>query len=79
MSAWVSQLARDLEIDTSLLATRADIEALLADATGRPPGHRLAGRAGRRAHPPLVAGEAALAFDGHGGLVLEPARSTALA
>ena len=30
VAAWVSQLSRDLEIETSLVATRADIEALLA-------------------------------------------------
>ena len=29
ISAWVAQLARDLELDTTLLATRGDLEALL--------------------------------------------------
>jgi ribonuclease D len=71
VSAWVSQLTRECEIETSLVATRADIEALLADA----PSARL--RTGWRAElvgepiRQLVAGEAALAFDGHGGLLLE--------
>lgn len=71
VSAWVSQLARDLSIETSMLATRADIEALLAED----PDARLArgwraelvGEPIRR----LVAGESALAFDGDGGLLLE--------
>jgi ribonuclease D len=71
VSAWVSQLARDLRIDTSLLATRADIEALLGGIEdGRlSVGWRadLVGEPIRR----LVRGDAALAFDGKGGLLLE--------
>lgn len=71
VSAWVSQLARDLEIDTSLVATRADIESFLA---GEPDGRlRMGWRhdlVGERIEA-LVAGEAALAFNGRGGLVLE--------
>ncbi len=72
VSAWLSQLSRELRIDLSLLATRADIEALLADA----PGARL--REGWRAEVigepvrDLIGGRAALAFDGDRGLVLEP-------
>jgi ribonuclease D len=71
VSAWVSQLARDLGIDTSILATRGDLEALLRDD----PAARLAN--GWRAEAlgdavrSLVGGGAALAFDGKGGLVLE--------
>jgi ribonuclease D len=76
VSAWVSQLARDQDIDTSLLATRADIEALLrGDPDARlAQGWRaaLVGEPIRR----LVTGDAALAFDGRGGLLLE-ARSGA--
>lgn len=70
LAAWVSQRARDLGIDAALLATRADLEELLADA----PGARLA--VGWRAElvgvqvKRLVSGEAALAFTG-GELVLE--------
>ena len=72
VSAWVSQLARDLDIDTSLLATRADIEALWCATTAR----RACSPAGgptSSASPvrDLVEGEAALAFDGDGRLVLE--------
>ena len=71
VSAWVSQLSRDLEIDTTLLGTRGDIEALLRrDADARlSQGWRaeLVGEPIRR----LVDGEAALAFDGGGGLALE--------
>jgi len=70
VSAWVSQLARQQHLDTSLLATRADLVALLAGA----PEARLA--SGWRAQvlgedvKRLVAGEAALSFDGAGGLRL---------
>ena len=70
VSAWVSQLARDERIDTTLLATRADIVELLA----REPDARLS--TGWRAQlvgdgiGRLVEGRAALAFDGKGGLKL---------
>lgn len=71
VSAWIGQIARDLRIDASLLATRADLHAFLKDpATSRlGSGWRgeLVGDRVRR----LVSGEAAIAFDGHGGLVLE--------
>ena len=72
VSAWVSQLARDLHIDTTLLATRSDLVDLLVDADDA------RSRVGWRAElvgdqiRRLVDGEAALAFDGDGGLLLEP-------
>jgi len=71
ISAWVSQMARDLEIDSTLLATRGDLEALLGEA----PDARL--RQGWRAllvGDPirrLVSGEVAVAFAGDGELVIE--------
>ena len=71
VSAWISQLSRQLHIDTTLLATRADVEALLrGDETARlTVGWRadVLGQDIRR----LVEGRAALSFDGKGGLVLE--------
>lgn len=70
VSAWVSQLARDERIDTTLLATRADIVELLANEPGARLSHgwraSLVGDRIRR----LVGGQAALAFDGRGGLTL---------
>ncbi len=72
VAAWVSQLARDLEIETSLVATRADLEALLA---GDPDARLTRGWRSELVGEPirrLVDGEAALAFDGRGNLLLEP-------
>ena len=71
VSAWVGQLARDLEIETSMVATRSDIEALLGEVEGArlTQGWR-AELVGERINR-LVSGQAALAFDGNGNLVLE--------
>ncbi|MGE3621773.1 MAG: ribonuclease D [Acidimicrobiia bacterium] len=70
VAAWVAQRARDLDLDPSILATRADVESLLA---GR--GSRLAEgwRADVAGEPirALASGEAALAVDPGGQLVLE--------
>ena len=71
VSAWISQLAHDLELDTALLGTRSDIEGLVAgDPRSRLcTGWRkeLVGSAVDR----LVTGGAALAFEADGKLVLE--------
>jgi ribonuclease D len=71
LSAWVAQLARDLEIDASLLATRGDIEAFLRgdDNARLASGWReeLVGRPVGR----LLEGGAAVAFAGNGELVIE--------
>jgi len=70
-AAWVAQLARQEKIDATLLATRSDLTAFLGGA----PVARL--REGWRAKlvgeplARLVRGEAALVFDGAGGLLLE--------
>jgi ribonuclease D len=70
VSAWVGQLARELHIDPSLLATRADVEELLAGRDGRLTEGWRAGLIGTPATA-LAAGEAALAFGPRGELVLE--------
>src|SRR5690606_38086023 len=71
ISAWVSQLSRELELETSMLATRSDLEDLLRGVPGARLTHgwraELVGEPIRR----LLAGEAALAFDRRQGLVLE--------
>jgi ribonuclease D len=70
VSAWVSQVARDRRIDTALLATRADLIAILRND----PDARLAN--GWRAEllgddiARLVDGRAAITFDGRGSLRL---------
>jgi ribonuclease D len=72
ISAWVGQLARDEKIDNVLLATRADIVALLRDDDDA----RLA--SGWRAEmlgdgiKQLVSGKAGLTFDPEGRLKLMP-------
>jgi ribonuclease D len=70
VSAWVSQLARDQRIDTALLATRADLVDLLrGDPDARLSHGWRAATVGEDVRH-LVEGEAALAFDGRGGLRL---------
>jgi len=78
VSAWVSQLARDLEIDTALLATRADIESLLRGDDDARLGRGWRGEIVGERIRKLVSGEAALAFGGHGDLVLEERSHTPL-
>jgi ribonuclease D len=71
VSAWISQLSRRLQIDTMLLATRNDVEALLrGDEHARLTSGWRADVVGQDIRK-LVEGRAALSFDGHGGLVLE--------
>ena len=72
ISAWVGQLARDEGIDNALLATRADVVALLRDdpdarlADGWR--HEMLGDGINR----LVSGKAGLTFDPDGRLELKP-------
>ena len=70
LAAWVAQQSRDLSIDATLIATRADIETFLRRVQGNPleEGWRaeLVGASAGR----IVAGEAAVAYDGKGELVL---------
>ncbi|MEL7206792.1 MAG: HRDC domain-containing protein [Actinomycetota bacterium] len=70
IATWLSQQARDLDLDPALLATRADVEALLQGN-----GSRLA-RGWRTemigdAIPALLEGRAAVAFEDGGRLRLE--------
>ncbi len=70
-AAWVAQLARDQKIDAALLATRGDLVTYLRSEGSS----RLARgwRATMVGEPlaRLLHGDAALAFDGGGRLVLE--------
>lgn len=70
-AAWVGQVSREEEIESSVLATRADLAALLA---GNPAARLRHGWRAAMAGEPLrrlLDGAAALAFDGRGGLSLE--------
>ncbi len=71
VTAWISQIARDHHLDPALLATRSDVEGLLADN----PTSRLhtGWRAAMVGEPirQLARGDAALAFIGEGRLALE--------
>lgn len=69
--AWVAQLGRDEEIDPALLATRAELTALL---NGRRAGRLDEGWRKELVGDPvrvLAAGGASIAFDGKGGLLIE--------
>ena len=70
VTSWVSQLARDHQIDPALIATRNDVETLLRnDDTGRLSQGWRADLVGEPIQQ-LVGGDAALAFE-EGKLVLE--------
>lgn len=78
VSSWVSQIARDHDLDTALLATRSDLESLLR---GDPSSRLATGWRAELVGEPirqLVAGRASLAFDPDGGLVLEDRSGTPL-
>jgi ribonuclease D len=70
-SAWVAQLSRDEDVDAALLATRTDIVDFLSGKKGARLGEGW--RAGLVGVPlrRLANGEASLALDGHGRLLLE--------
>jgi ribonuclease D len=76
ITAWINQLAGELDLDPALLGTRADVEAALrGDEGGRlSTGWRadLLGEPIRR----LVGGHAALAYDSGRGLVLDERNRT---
>ncbi len=77
VSAWAAQRARELDIDAAILATRSDIETFLMDGRGRlADGWRndVVGEPIRA----LACGEASLAVDGDGHLVLETRSGTPL-
>lgn len=72
VSAWVSEVARREEVDPAILGTRSDIVDFLRGSGDS----RLAtgwrfDLVGRQLGD-IVGGRAALAFDGHGGLLLHP-------
>jgi ribonuclease D len=72
VTAWVAQLSRDINLDPTLVGTRSDIEDLVR---GVPGAKMTTGWRHQVVGGPvddLLSGRAALAFDGRGGLLLEP-------
>lgn len=71
VSAWVSQAARQLDLDPTMLGTRSDIEALVRGDSDAKMSigwrNEIVGESVRE----LLQGKATLAFDGEDGLVLE--------
>lgn len=70
VSAWLSQFCDDIDIDTALVGTRADIEEYVRDSTGRLTKgwrHQLVGEA----ITAILNGQAAIAFAGDGRVVVE--------
>ena len=70
VSAWVAELARQERIDTALLATRADLTALLRGDADARLAHGWRAEVVGDGVARLVAGRAGLTFDRHGGLRL---------
>lgn len=77
VTSWIAQLARNQQLDPALLATRSDVEALLRGDDCR---LRTGWRSDLVGGPiqALVSGNASLAFDGKGQLVLEARSNVAL-
>ena len=78
VSAWVAQLARDAKIDSTLLATRADLVSLLRGDTDARLANGWRAEIVGSAVRSLVSGNAALAFGDASSLVLEQRSGTAI-
>lgn len=70
VAAWVNQIARDRQLDPTLLATRADVEALVRGDEDARLAHGWRAETAGGPITRLVSGDAALAFEG-GAVVLE--------
>ena len=77
-AAWVAQLARQERIDATMLATRADLTAFLSGSEDARLRHGWRAKLVGAPLARLVAGDAALVFDGNGGLLLEERSGRAL-
>lgn len=72
VSAWVAQLSHDLDLDPALVGTRSDIEDLVRGVEGARMTEGWRDEVIGEPVADLLNGRAALAFNGKGGLVLEP-------
>ena len=77
VSAWVAQMARDRDLDPTLVGTRSDIEDLVRGVDGARMTEGWRHEVVGGPVDDLLAGRAALAFDGRGGLLLEPRGASA--
>ena len=71
VTSWVSQVARDADLDPAALATRSDVESFLTEGVSSRLDDGWRNELIGGPIQSLVRGEAAIAFDGSGGLVLE--------
>ncbi len=78
VTSWVSQVARDADLDPAALATRGDVESFLTEGSGSRLDEGWRNELIGGPIQMLVRGEAAIAFDGSGGLVLEQRSNQAL-
>ena len=78
VSAWVSQVARDAKIDTALLATRADLVAVLRGDGDARLAHGWRAELVGDGLTRLLEGRAGLTFDGKGSLRLIDVPAAAL-
>lgn len=70
VTAWISQLAKNLDLDPATLGTRADVEAFVADNPEARLAHGWRAKVAGNLIRSLVEGEAAVAFQPDRGLVL---------
>lgn len=78
VTAWISQVARSVDLDPAFLATRSDVETFLTDGVESRLDHGWRSDIVGGPIRALVSGEGALAFDGKGGLVMERRSGEAL-
>ena len=72
VTAYIYQLARDAEIDPSLLGTRNDIEALISGDSDSKLAKGWRGEVVGEVVKDILSGKVSLAFDGENRILLEP-------
>ena len=72
VTAYIYQLARDVEIDPSLLGTRNDIEALISGDTNSKLAKGWRGKVVGEVVENILGGKVSLVFDGGNRILLEP-------
>ena len=75
MTAYIHQLARDVEVDPSLLGTRNDIEALIGGDINSKLSKGWRGEVVGEVVKNILEGTVSLVFDGQNRILLEPRNS----